>query len=308
MFIVCGEALLDVFATADTPNGIRFDGQVGGSPFNVAVGLARLGQRVDFCGGIGTGFVGQRLLRALVDEGVSTALVAHVDAPTTISLVGLDAQGVASYAFYGHGAADRQLMPPHVAVLPASARAIHVGSYAMVVEPVASTQLALVEREHARRVISCDPNVRLNVEPDRAVWRARLHRLLPLTHLLKLSAEDLALLYPGRSHDEVAHDALAAGSALVVVTRGADGAVGYTRRERVEVAPQPATVVDTVGAGDSFQAALLAWLAEHDRLDPQAIGALDAEALRSALGFAARAAALTCGRRGADLPRRHELG
>ena len=308
MFIVCGEALFDVFATGDTPTGIGFDGRIGGSPFNVALGLARLGQPVGFCGGIGSGFAGERLMQALADEGIRADAVARIDAPTTLSLIGLDARGVPSYAFYGHGAADRLLQPEHLVAIPAEARAFHFGSYAMVVHPVGATQRALVEREYRRSVISYDPNIRTNVEPDLDRWRATLQWMLPRTHLLKVSDEDLALLYPGRSFDDFAQGALATGTPLVVVTRGAEGAIGYTLGARVSQAPVPAAVVDTVGAGDTFQAALLTWLAETGRLTPEAIARIDPAALAQALGFAARAAALTCGRRGADLPRRAELG
>ena len=307
MFIVCGEALFDVFAIGRTANGLGFDGRIGGSPFNVALGLARLGQPVGFCGGIGAGFAGERLMQALTEEGINTAAVARVDAPTTLSLVGLDAAGVPSYAFYGHGGADRLLQPEHLAAVPAAARAFHFGSYAMVVQPVASTQRLLVEREHRRSVISYDPNIRTNVEPDLAVWRETLQWMLPRTHLLKVSDEDLALLFPGQPITQFADHALAAGTPLVVVTRGAEGAVGFTARDTVTMPPVATAVVDTVGAGDTFQAGLLTWLAESGRLSPGAVSALDAEALRQALSFAARAAAITCSRRGADLPRRHEL-
>ena len=307
MFIVCGEALFDVFATGATPSGLGFDGRIGGSPFNVALGLARLGQPVGFFGGIGTGFAGERLMQALADEGIASSAVARVDAPTTLSLVGLDAKGVPSYAFYGHGGADRQVLPADLARLPATAKVFHFGSYAMVVAPVAATQRALVEREHRRSLIAYDPNIRTNVEPDLGTWRDTLHWMQPRTHLLKVSDEDLALLYPGRAIEQFAADALAAGTPLVVVTRGAEGAVGFTARHTVVMPPVPVTVVDTVGAGDTFQAALLTWLAETGRATPAGVATLDAESLRQALGFAARAAAVTCGRRGADLPRRSEV-
>ena len=308
MFIVCGEALFDLFATGHSATGLGFDGCIGGSPFNVALGLARLGQTVGFCGGIGTGFAGERLMQALADEGIDTAAVARVDAPTTLSLIGLDAAGVPSYAFYGQGGADRQLRLEHLARLPTAARAFHFGSYAMVVQPVGATQRALVEREHRHSVISYDPNIRSNVEPDLAVWRETLEWMLPRSHLLKVSDEDLDLLYPGQPIAQFAADALAAGTPLVVVTRGAEGAVGFTARDTVTMPPVVVAVVDTVGAGDTFQAALLTWLAESGRLSPEAIRTLDAAALQQALAFAARAAAITCGRRGADLPRRSELG
>ena len=308
MFIVCGEALFDMFATGDTPTGLLFDGRIGGSPFNVALGLARLGQPVGFFGGIGTGFAGERLMQALADEGIDSRAVARVDAPTTLSLVGVGASGVPSYAFYGHGGADRQVLASHLAALPAAVSAFHFGSFAMVVQPVGATQRALVERQYRRSVISYDPNVRANVEPDLAVWRDTLDWMLPRTHLLKVSDEDLALLYPGLSVAAFAANALAAGTALVVVTRGGEGAVGFGAGHSVQTAPVAVAVVDTVGAGDTFQAALLTWLAETGRLTADAIRAMTPDTLAEALGFAARAAAITCGRRGADLPRRGELG
>lgn len=308
MFIVCGEALFDVFATGDTPTGIDFDGRIGGSPFNVALGLARLAQPVAFLGGIGTGFAGERLLRALADEGIGTGCVARLDAPTTLSLVGLDAAGVPSYAFYGQGAADRGLLPGHLAAIPAEASAFHFGSYAMVVQPVGGTLRLLVERECRRSLISYDPNIRLNVEPDLDRWRDTLAWMLPRTHLLKLSDEDLGLLFPGRAADDFAAEALAAGTTLVVVTRGPEGALGFHANGRAEARPAPVAVVDTVGAGDTVQAALLCWLAEQDRASPAALAALTPGEIGNALQFAVRAAAITCARRGADLPRRDALG
>src|SRR3990167_586993 len=253
MFIVCGEALFDVFSTGATPTGLGFDGRIGGSPFNVALGLARLGQTVGFCGGIGTGFAGDRLMQALADEGIAADAVARLDAPTTLSLIGLDARGVPSYAFYGHGAADRLLRPEHLAAIPAAAKAFHFGSYAMVVQPVGATQRALVEREHKRCLISYDPNIRTNVEPDLAVWRDTLQWMLPRTHLLKVSDEDLALLYPGRPLAQFAAEALAAGTPLVVIPRGGEGAIGYTRHGSVQMPPGRGGVIDTGGAGDTFQ-------------------------------------------------------
>jgi fructokinase len=312
MLMICGEALLDVFQGDETPTGMALDAKVGGSPFNLAVGLARLGQPAGFFSAVSTGFAGERLMRALVAEGVDTRAVARSDAPTTLSLVGLDASGVPSYAFYGDGCADRLLHTDDLARVPDALTLLNLGSYASVVEPVASTQRALVERERARgaagALIACDPNIRLNVEPDLARWRDQLDWMLPRTDLLKISDEDLGLLQPGTGVDAFAAQALAAGVALVVVTRGSQGASGWNAQGRVETAPVPVTVIDTVGAGDTFQAALICWLAEHDALNRPALRALPCDALQAALAFAARAAAITCSRRGADMPRRAELG
>jgi fructokinase len=308
MFVVCGEALMDVFAAGDTPTGLMLDARIGGSPLNVAIGLSRLAQPVAFLGGLSTGFLGDRLLAALVAEGVGTGCVARIDAPTTLGLVGLDAQGVPSYAFYGTGAADRALPLSALDTLPSGTRALHFGSYAMVVEPVASTQRALVERAQGRQLVAYDPNIRLNVEPALQRWRDTLAWMLPRTNLLKISDEDLGLLFPGAAAQDLAAAWLKAGVELVVLTRGGHGAQAWTATAAASVAGRTVDVVDTVGAGDTFQAALLTWLAEHDRLAPGALASLTPDALHAALDFAVRASAITCARRGADLPRRAELG
>jgi fructokinase len=307
MFVVCGEALMDVFAAGDTPTGMALDARIGGSPFNVAVGLARMGQPVGFLGGVSQGFLGERLLQALKHEGVDLRCVQRLDAPTTLSLVGLDAQGVPSYAFYGEGAADRLLSLPALEHVPPEAGVFQFGSYAMVVEPVAATQRALVEREHRRSLIAYDPNIRLNVEPDIQRWRDTLAWMLPRTHLLKVSEEDAGLLFPGAALDALARDWLAQGVALVVITRGGDGALAWTAGAQARSDAVRIELVDTVGAGDTFQAALLTWLAEHDALSAASLRSLSEPQLGEALAFAARAAAITCSRRGADLPRRAEL-
>ena len=307
MVVVAGEALFDLFVSAQTRDGLTLDARLGGSPYNVAVGLARLAQPVAFLAGIGRGPLGDRLMRALTAEGVDTRCIQRVTAPTTLGLVGLDDAGVPEYAFYGEGGADRQLRPEALAHWPAAAVALHVGSFATVVEPIASTLRTLIAREHAQRVIAYDPNVRLNVEPDLLRWRAQVDWMLPCTHILKISVEDCELLFPGQDAADLAAQWRRAGVAVVVVTRGGDGADAWCAGGHVFVPSVPVTVVDTVGAGDTFQAALITWLAEHDQLSPTALATLDTGALRSALGFAAAAAAITCSRRGADLPRRSEL-
>ena len=314
MIVVCGEALMDVFDAGVTHAGNALDARIGGSPYNVALGLARLGQPVAFCGAIANGFLGQRLMRSLGDEGIDTRCVQRTDAPTSICIIGLDSRGVPAYDFYGERGADRQLdAASALAALPSDLGALHVGSYAMVVEPVASAQRALVEREHKRVLIAYDPNVRLTVEPSLERWREALQWMLPRTHLLKISDEDLGLLYPGLAPDDAAAQWLSRGVAAVVVTRGSEGALAFTARARGRAAPVAVNVVDTVGAGDTFQAALLTWLAEHGCLSIDGVaaldeGALEAAALDAMLAFAARAAAITCSRRGADMPRRAELG
>jgi fructokinase len=300
MFVVCGEALMDVFASGTTSSGMALDGRIGGSPFNVALGLARLAQPV--------AFLGDRFRRSLTDEGIDPRCVFESPARTTVSFVGVDAHGVPSYAFYGEGGADRVVPLSALERIPAEAKAFHFGSFTMVVKPVADTQRALIEREHGRSLISWDPNVRLNVEPDTALWRDTVEWMLPRTHVLKVSDEDLHLLYPGTDPATLASRWIELGVSLVVVTRGAKGATAWTRTFSLQSPAVPTTLVDTVGAGDTFQAALLTWFAERGVLSIDGVRSLTSASLGEALAFAGRAAAITCSRRGADLPRRAELG
>ena len=315
MIVVNGEALMDVFDAGATTAGQALDARVGGSPFNVAIGLARLAQPVAFFGAIGAGFLGERLVRALRDEGVQTGAVLRVAAPTTLGMVGLDAHGVADYAFYGgSAAAERQLQLADLVYAPPAA-AYHFGSYAMVAEPVGSTLRELARRVAPQALVAYDVNVRLRVEPDISRWHAVLGEMLAHTHLLKMSDEDFGLLFPGRTPkcdgEAQAADWMARGVHGVVITRGGEGALAWTRHGRIDVPPVPTRLVDTVGAGDSFQAALLAQLAP--RLGrgatrcAQALESLAQQGWVDALAFAARAAAITCSRRGADLPRHAEV-
>ncbi len=315
MFLVCGEALLDVFVTEERADGVQMDARPGGSPFNVAVGLARLGQGVALFTGLSTDYFGGRLRAFLVREGVDISPCPSKADPTSLAVVSLDAHGVARYSFNGGRTADRLLTLEDLPEPDARVRAVHMGSIATAVEPVAGTLKALARRESGRRFLSFDPNVRPTVEPDMAVWRRTLDDLLPHVTLLKISREDFDLLFPGCDPAEAARawldpgrDGAGAGPALVVVTDGENDAIAWTATQTFAVPCAPGPLVDTVGAGDTFQAGLLCALAERDALTPAALRALPEADVAAVLGFAARAAAITCSRRGADLPRRADVG
>lgn len=307
MFVVCGEALMDVYVLASTATGLRLDARIGGSPFNVAVGLARLGRRAALLTGLSRDAAGERLMQALAAEGVDTQLVVRSEAPSTLSVVSVDAAGMPHYTFYGHGTADRAIDGDALPTLPPDARVLQFGSYALVVEPIGSALRALAARERGRCLVAYDPNVRLNVEPDLARWRATVETMAALSHIVKVSDEDLGLLYPDSAPAEVARRWLSRGVRLVVVTRGARGSEAWTPTLHAVEAAAPVEVVDAVGAGDTFQAALLTWLDEQQALSTAGLEALDDTRLAALLRFAARAAAITCSRRGADMPRRAEL-
>jgi fructokinase len=310
MILSCGDALFDVFATPGASStSIALDARVGGSPLNVAVALSRLGQSAAFLSKISTDAFGRRMLDHLESEGVDTDLIVRTGAPSTLAIVALDDKGVPTYSFYAGGTADRSLEAAELpARLPDAVRVVHIGSYATALEPAASSLEALVTRERPRRLISYDPNIRPSIVPDAGLWRRRVAALTTQAHLVKASVEDIRFLYPGASVDGVLADWLARGAAIAVATMGEVGAMAVTRQGvAARVSGRSVKVIDTVGAGDTFQGALLTWLAEHGRLSSDSLATLTADDLNALLNFAARAAAITCSRRGADMPRRSEL-
>lgn len=308
MFLVCGEALFDFFLEGEEgPGAAGFAARAGGSPFNVALGLSRLDCASGLLTGLSDDMLGRRLGQVLAAEGVSTRYAVPTRRPTTVSLVGLDPAGVPEYQFYGNGSADTGVTLADLPALGPEVVGLHFGSYSLAVAPVADAFAALARTEHAR-FISLDPNIRPTIEPDMDVWRARLDALFPLADLVKISAEDLALIRPGAAAADFAADLIGRGVRLVVVTDGGETAHGWTSSGLAAAArPPKVTVIDTVGAGDTFQAALISRLCAHGDGPHAALDALDAPGLEATLAYAARAAAITCSRRGADLPRAAEL-
>ncbi len=307
MFLICGEALYDVFPVAETAAGFTLDARIGGSPFNVAVGLSRLGRRVAFFTGLSSDPLGRRLEQALADEKVDTGYLVKKQNPTTLAVVGLTASGVPHYTFYGHEAADRVVTTADLPKLPAEITGLHFGSYSLVVGQTADALEALAHRQSAGRLISLDPNVRLSVEPDAAVWRRRVESFSQFADIVKVSDEDLDLLFPGDTIDSAIARWHSRGVKLVVVTCGAEGAVASLRGEAIEVPGRKVETVDTVGAGDTFQAALICGLEELGKATKAGLSELTLDDCRRIVGFAISAAAVTCSRRGADLPRRGEV-
>ena len=305
MYLVAGEALFDVFVDDESSDHApMMDARAGGSPFNVAIGLARLGVESGLLTGMSRDVLGERLFRILESEGVSTRYLVRTGHRTTISLVGIDALGHPAYAFYGLGSADCSIGPDDLPEIGNEITGLHFGSYSLVVEPVANAFATFLDR-HSDKFISLDPNVRVNVEPDLDIWRERIGAMIPKVDLLKVSAEDLELIYPNRRHDTLAADWISRGVSLVVVTDGEADVRAWTSNGNMHsVTPNATEVIDTVGAGDTFQAALLYKLHAANGVAPgRVLSGLTPDQLEEALVFSARAAQITCTRRGADLPR-----
>lgn len=297
--LVVGEALVDVVRR---PDGTITE-HPGGSPANVALGLARLGRPVHLLTRIGDDERGRLIERHLTSSGVRLVDGSVTGEPTSTAVATLDAEGAARYAF------DLRWSVP-AADLPAQPLAVHTGSLAAVLQPGAATVQRIVRGAHGHATVSYDPNLRPDLMGDPELVRPVVESLVASADVVKLSDEDAAWLAGDVDPLDLLDTWLTLGPALVVLTRGAAGFAAVSRAGLVEVPAEPAVVVDTVGAGDSAMAGLLDGLADAGLLGGEARPALAAvtpDALRDVLRHAAGVAAVTVSRPGADPPTRAEL-
>jgi len=306
--LVAGEALIDLVERSCGGERAFFP-TPGGSPMNVAVGLARLGVPTGFLARLSRDAFGELLYRHLEENDVAMEYVLRGGGASTLAFVLARDGEEPQYAFYAGDAADRDLVAADLpGELSETVRAIHVGSYALAVEPIGSALRALAEREGDRRTISLDPNVRLSLVGDRDRYRGMLEEWIDRSDIVKISRADAGSVWPGSDIAILAADWLERRPSVVVVTDGPRPIRGWTRDAQVTVDGRPVQIVDTVGAGDAFTAGLLCWLHDKECLDRSALDGLSESHLRGALTFAARVAGATCARRGADPPSRQQLG
>jgi fructokinase len=302
LIVVAGEALVDLI--------VRPDGEIvsvaGGSPYNSVRAIARLGVAASWVGGLSSDRFGRMLEDGLAGDGVGRDLVQRTDLPTTLALAELGADGSASYRFYTEATSAPHVLPgPLAAGIPASARAFLTGSLGLVLEPMASTLEAIAEAMPPDRIVMLDPNARPSITRDPAAWRARMARIMARADIVKASAEDLEYLRPGETPEAAAAWVRAHGPTVVLVTDGSRPVRVLAGDTAELVSAPPVTVIDTVGAGDTFGGAFLACLV-HEGIGPGGLG--DAATVVRAVRFAVRASAFVCGRAGANPPTLAELG
>jgi fructokinase len=305
LILVAGEALIDLVPETDAADSLA--AHPGGCQFNAARTIGRLERPVAYLGRLSRDRFGRRMEALLAEDGVRLDSIVHTDEPTTLALVDVDPQGVARYSFYMEGTAAAGLTPEAaLAARPDEVTIVHVGGGALglLLEPVASALEAVIARLSGHAMIVLDPNIRPDVITDQETYRARLRRLLAMSHVLKVSEEDLDWLAPGRRSLDAVRELIDGGPTVGLLTRGPSGALVITRTAEVAV-PSPRTkVVDTIGAGDAFGGGFVAWW--HARgLTREDLGTIDLAV--EATEFACLVAARTCAKPGASPPHLSEL-
>ena len=290
---VCGEVLIDILPTGPV---------VGGGPANTAKALARLGHDVHFIDGISNDVYGQSARAELLRDGVNLDLALACDKPTCTATVTLDSAGGASYEFLIDGTATFDFasswLPDPYRYQP---QVLHIGTLVTMIEPGATALYDWAMQVAELAPIVFDPNIRPSVQPDRDLYEAAVEKWAALSAVIKVSDDDLAWLFPGQAIEDVANRWINDGAFLVVVTQGVNGLMGYTSDGRVEVPGVKVDVVDTVGAGDTVGAIVVEAMLTHGLIE------LRGDLLRGVLARAAAAAAITCSRKGAQPPFKHEL-
>lgn len=305
MILACGEALIDMLPRSSTLGEPAFAPHAGGAVFNTAVALGRLGADVGLFSGISTDMLGDILIDSLQAAQVNTTHTARSARPTTIALVKL-VDGQASYAFYDENTAGRLLgaadLPP-----PGAAKAYFFGGISLMAEPSGQIYEDLQAREAAYAVTMIDPNIRPSFITNEAAYRSRLSAMIARADIVKVSDEDLRWIMGEGPIEDLANALLAKGPALVCVTEGAQGARGFGRIATAHAPSIKVDVVDTVGAGDTFNAGVLFALQKANLLDKHALQSLTPAQIAAALTMGNRTAAITVSRAGANPPWSHEL-
>lgn len=308
MILCCGEALIDMIPTATALGPDGFVPHSGGAVFNTAIALGRLGVQAGMLSGVSSDMFGRQLADALQASHVDTARLILSDRPTTLAFVQLT-DGHATYDFYDENSAGRMLTPADMPPLDDAISTLFFGGISLACEPCADAYAALLLREAGSRVIMLDPNIRPGFIKDIPRYRRRLDSMIAKTDIIKISDEDLDWIMPDAPDQSAQIKALLAmGPSLVVLTRGRDGASGFLANgTEVSVPAHSVAAVDTVGAGDTFNAGILAKLSQLGQLSRSSLGTLEPAALEDVLSYGARVAAVTVSRAGANPPWAREL-
>jgi fructokinase len=315
MILCIGEAVIDLFHADISSSDKRFLFHLGGCSYNTSIAIGRLKTPVSFFGRLSTNFFGQMQVERLRENNVNDSLLIRCEQNPILAFIKVEEGKEPEYAFYHEGTSDRLLseeeLPRH---LPQDTNCIMFGSISVVMEPVGSIIESFIFGEAVRRTVTAfDPNIRPFIIKDRTAYLKRFERLCQASTIVKVSQEDFEYVEPDVRPEEALKKLIDMGTRLAIITLGSCGAQAMLRRDGGNVITANAVgvkvpiLVDTVGAGDTFLGAFLVWLDKRGKLSHNGIADLSEDDLYNALVFANKAAAIVCGRKGAEPPYMEEM-
>jgi len=307
MLLSCGDALIDFLPVRTLDGREALLPLVGGSCLNIAIGMARLGVPTGFVGGVSTDPFGRMIEDHARESGVDLRFAVRSAQPTTLAFVRM-VDGEARYVFYDEQTASRHWVYRQGSIRFADIDAVHVGSTTLIDRSWSTQAMELVEEARHTSTVSFDPNCRPDFVQDKADYVARMDLFARRSHIVRMSDGDFTFLYGNSDFGAKAAAFGSMGLPLFIITRGAGDVLAWHKRAGLVTVKAPSTdVADTIGAGDSFQAALLVALRTMKLIARQSLEAMDVSQLSRALGFAVTCAAMTCSRAGANPPWSFEL-
>ena len=306
MILCCGECLIDMLPVQSDLGADALQPHTGGAVFNTAVALGRLDAEVGFCSGVSTDLFGVQIADVLKKNKVNDRFLILSDRPTTLAFVQLE-NGQARYVFYDENSAGRMIDIDDFSPVDAEVSCLFFGGISLISEPAADAYRAFCEQNSADRLVYLDPNIRPGFVRDEPQYRSRLNAMIANADIVKVSDEDLFWLSDSGDPSSAVETLLESGPKLVLLTKGAEGVEAYWQGGRVDCATPQAEVVDTVGAGDTFNAGFLKVLQTENLLHKELMANPDPALVGRALDLGVRAAAVTVSRAGANPPYSHEL-
>ena len=308
MILCCGEALIDMIPEHTNSGRMGYVPHSGGAIYNTSIALGRLGCETALLSGISTDLFGEQLMADMKASGVDSRFVIRSERPSTLAFVQIK-QGHAQYSFFDENSAGRMLKPDDLPNSVAIVSALYFGGISIACEPGADTFLKFAESYSQNLTMMLDPNIRPSFIQDEDRFRSRLYKMIRLADIVKVSDEDLNWLIKGaHSLEEKAQQLKSYGPKIVILTRGSAGATAWLSGSRsVSVDSIKTDVVDTVGAGDTFNAGVMASLSDAGWLTKMQIKNITSDAIEAAMRFGARVAAATVSRAGANPPWRSDF-
>jgi fructokinase len=315
MILCIGEAVIDMIRRGAASSDEVFLPLPGGCSYNTSIAISRLGVQAAFLGRLSTNFFGDMQIERLEQNNVKTDLIIRREQNPILAFIKVEEGKDPQYAFYIEGTVDQGLSPQELPALPADTNCIVFGSVSMTLDPIAGTIESLIfsEAEKKKTVIAFDPNIRPFAIKDRAAYLKRFEKWIAASTIAKISSEDFEYIFPGAKPDEALQKIIDMGARLAIITLGEKGSAALLRRDDGSIikaaaaGESVANLIDTVGAGDTFHGAFLAYLEMKGKLSYNDVISLSEDDLQGALAFANRAAAIVCSRHGAQPPFLKEL-